>query len=137
MNISFFSLHFDFFSIIAKELNQEQCSMCYNLPCFLVLLCTHYGLLQCFSTYFQKLKEIGVLRPIFLDYVISCDYGVIEHTKTISLLLSTVFISFYYLITTCGNNNVGDRILLHKSVLKKYMSSNKFVIIIANDSSEL
>ena len=26
------------------------------------------------STYFRKLKEIGVLRPIFPDYVISCDY---------------------------------------------------------------
>ena len=27
------------------------------------------------STYFRKLKEIGVVRPIFPDYVISCDYG--------------------------------------------------------------
>ena len=58
-----------------SQSNQEQCSMCCSSPCFLVLLCTHYGLLQCFSTYFQKLKEIGVLRPIFLDYVISCDYA--------------------------------------------------------------
>ena len=38
------------------------------------MLYTHYGPLQCFSTYFRKLKEIGVLRPIFPDYVISCDY---------------------------------------------------------------
>ena len=43
-------------------------------PGFLVLLCTHYGPLQYFSTYFCKLKEIGVLRPIFPDHVISCDY---------------------------------------------------------------
>ena len=48
--------------------------MCCSSPCFLVLLCTHYGPLQCFSTYFRKLKEIGVLRSIFPDYVISCDY---------------------------------------------------------------
>ena len=58
-----------------SQSNQEQCSMCCSSPCFLVLLCTHYGPLQCFSTYFRKLKEIGVLRPIFPDYVISCDYG--------------------------------------------------------------
>ena len=38
-------------------------------------MCTHYWLLQCFSTYFHKLKEIGVLLPIFPDYVISRDYG--------------------------------------------------------------
>ena len=57
-----------------SQSNQEQCSMCCSSPCFLVLLCTHYGSLQCFSTYFRKLKEIGVLRPIFPDYVISSDY---------------------------------------------------------------
>ena len=58
-----------------SQSNQEQCSLCCSSPCFRVLLCTHYGPLQCFSTYFRKLKEIGVLRPIFPDYVISCDYG--------------------------------------------------------------
>ena len=51
-----------------------QYSLCCNLPCFRVLLCTHYRSLQCFSTYFCKLKEIRVLRPMFPDYVISCDY---------------------------------------------------------------
>ena len=40
---------------------------------------TNNGLLQCFSLYFCKLKEIGVLRPIFPDYVISCD-DVVKHT---------------------------------------------------------
>ena len=55
--------------------NQEQCSLCCSWPCFCVLLCTHYMPLQCFSTYFRKLKEIRVWRPIFPDYVISCDYG--------------------------------------------------------------
>ena len=40
----------------------------------MVLLCTHYEPLQCLLTYFRKLQEIGVLRPIFRDYVISCDY---------------------------------------------------------------
>ena len=47
-----------------SQSNQEQCSMCCSSPCFLILLCTHYGPLQCFSTYFRKLKKIGVLRPI-------------------------------------------------------------------------
>ena len=48
-----------------SQSNQEQCSLCCGSPCFRVLLCTHYGPLQCFSTYFHKLKEIGVLRPYF------------------------------------------------------------------------
>ena len=43
------------------------------------MLCTYYGPLQCFSTYFRKLKEIGVLRHIFPDYVISCDYEYIDN----------------------------------------------------------
>ena len=72
MNISFFSLRFDLFS---SQSNQEQCSLCCSSPCFRVLLCTHYGSLQRFSTYFHKLKEIGVLRPVFPDYFISCDCG--------------------------------------------------------------
>ena len=77
MNVSFFNLHFNLFSIITKKVNQIR----NNVVCvvahlvFVLLLCTHYGPLQCFSTYFRKLKEIGVLRPIFPDYVISCDYG--------------------------------------------------------------
>ena len=74
-----------------SQSNQEQCSMCCSSPCFLVLLCTHYGPLQCFSTYFRKLKEIGVLRPIFPDYVISCDYGL-----TIIIELSVLVWLFDY-----------------------------------------
>ena len=70
-----------------SQSNQEQGSLCCRLPCFLVLLCSHYMSLQCFSTYFCKLKEIGVLRPIFPDYVISCDY---DHTKEI-LYVNTNF----------------------------------------------
>ena len=82
MNISFFSLRFDLFSITAKEVNQiRNNAVCCSSPCFLVLLCTHYGPLQCFSTYFRTLKEIGVLRPTIPDYVISCDYGVTDVRK--------------------------------------------------------
>ena len=47
-----------------SQANQEQGSLCCSLPCFLVLLCTCYMPLQCFSTCFRKLKEIGVLRSI-------------------------------------------------------------------------
>ena len=83
-----------------SQSNQEQCSLCCSSPCFRVLLCTQYGPLQCFSTYFRKLKEIGVLRPIFPDYVISCDYGInkIRIDSVIFGLLPDVyeaFISFY------------------------------------------
>ena len=76
-NISLFSLHFHLFSVIPKEVNQnqEQCSLCCISPCFLLLLCTQYKSLQFFQHTFHKLKAIGVLRPIFTDYVISCDYA--------------------------------------------------------------
>ena len=50
-----------------SQSNEEQCSLCCFSPCFLVLLCTHYGTLLCFSTYSCKLKEIGVLRHTFPD----------------------------------------------------------------------
>ena len=69
------------------QLNQKQCSLCCGSPCFRVLLCTHYGSLQCFSTHFRKLKEIGVLRPIFPDYVFSCDYAYRKHL----ILLNMIF----------------------------------------------
>ena len=82
INISFFNLRFDLFSIITKknQSNQEQCSLCCSSFWFCVLLCTHNRLFQCFSTCFCKLKEIGVLRSIFPDYAISCDYGLIKKT---------------------------------------------------------
>ena len=57
-----------------SQSKHEQCSLCCSLPCFLVLLCAQYEPLQCFSKSFRKLKEIGVFRPIYPDYVISCDY---------------------------------------------------------------
>ena len=37
--------------------------------------------MKCFSRYFCKLKEIGVLRLIFPDYVISCEYVAIRKQR--------------------------------------------------------
>ena len=75
-NYEYFSFQSAFWSFFnhrqRSQSNQEQGSLCCS-SLFLVLLCTQYGPLQCFSAYFPKLKEIGVLRPIFPDYVISCD----------------------------------------------------------------
>ena len=34
---------------------------------------------------FRKLKKIGVLWPIFPDYVISCDYDLISKDKDLSI----------------------------------------------------
>ena len=60
-----FSLRFDLFSIIAKEtMEQWNNLVCCSSSCFLVLLCFYYGPLQCFSTYFHQLKEVGVLRTM-------------------------------------------------------------------------
>ena len=78
MNISFFSLGFDLFSIIAKEVSQIRNNVVCVVARLVFLFCCALTMLQCFSTYFGKLKEIGVLRPIFPDYVISCDYGLIK-----------------------------------------------------------
>ena len=77
-NYEYFFFQSAFWSIFnhrqRSHSNQEQCILCCSSPCFLVLLCTHYSPLQCFSTCIRKSKEIGVLRPIFPDYFISCDY---------------------------------------------------------------
>ena len=69
INISFFqSAFWSYFNHSQRsQSNHKQCSLWCSFPCFLVLLGTHYGPLQCFSTYLRKLKEVGVLRPIFPD----------------------------------------------------------------------
>ena len=80
MNIFIQPAFWSFFNHCQRsQSNQEQCSLCCNSPCFRVLLCTHYEPLQCFSTSFRKLKEIGVLRPLLPDYVISCGYDSLEY----------------------------------------------------------
>ena len=80
-NYEYFFFQSVFWSLFSQrqrsQSNKEQGSLSCSSPCFRVLLCTHYGPLQCFSTYFRKLKEIRVLRPIFPDYDISCDYAYI------------------------------------------------------------
>ena len=77
MNISFFSLRFDLFSIIAKEVNQIRNNAVCAVARLVFLFCCALtqGPLQCFSTYFRILKEVGVLGPIVPDYVISCGHG--------------------------------------------------------------
>ena len=76
-----------------SQSNQKQCSLRCCSPCFCVLLCTHSGPLQCFSKYFRKLKEIGVLRPIFPDYVLSCYYELTHGLSSGSPLFRNFFIS--------------------------------------------
>ena len=55
--------------------NQEQCSLGCSSPSFSVLLHTHDGPLQYFSTYFAIQKKSKFFQFVFPDYVISCDYG--------------------------------------------------------------
>ena len=67
-NYEYFFVQSAFWSLFnhhqRSKSNQKQCSLCCGSSCFHVLLCTHCGPLQCFSTYFRKLKENRVLRPI-------------------------------------------------------------------------
>ena len=109
-NYEYFLFQSTFWSLFnhrqRSQSNQEQCSLCCSSPCFLVLLCTHYGPLQCFSTYFRNLKEIVVLRHIFPDYVISCDYGQIKVLKnTYSLkgfkMMLIIYMKLNYPMVIC------------------------------------
>ena len=72
MKISFFSLRLDLFSIIAKEVNQTRNNVVCVVARFVLLFCSALTTGRCNT--FRKLKEIGVLRPIFPDYFISCTY---------------------------------------------------------------
>ena len=76
MNISFFSLRFDLFSIIAKEVNQIRKNVACVVVRLVFLFCCALTTSRCnaFQHIFRKLKEIGVLRSIFSDYDFSCDY---------------------------------------------------------------
>ena len=76
-----------------RKLNRKQCSLCCSLLCFYILLCTHYEP----STYFGKLKEIEVLRPISSDYVISYD-------------LSLSFIIVWYVWQILGRSDFFPRL---------------------------
>ena len=95
MNIFFFqSAFWSLFNYRQRsQSNQKQCSVRCCSPCFCVLLCTHSGPLQCFSKYFRKLKAIGVLRPIFPDYVLSCYYELTHGIGSGSPLFRNFFIS--------------------------------------------
>ena len=111
--ISFFNLRFDLFS----QSKQEECSLCCSSTCFHVLLCTHYGSLQCFSTYFRKLKEIGVLRPIF--------QSVAKVFGDAPSLTSFIFLSKYITLwctkalfnTKSKNNTKLKKIILVKNII--------------------
>ena len=92
-NCEYFFLQSAFWPLLnhgkRSQSNQEQCSLCCSSSCFIILLCTHYGQLPCFSTDFRKLKEVGVLRLMFPHYVISFDYAL----HKISYI---IFISFFF-----------------------------------------
>ena len=76
MNISFFGLRFDLFSIIAKEVNQIRNNVVCVVARLIFLFCCALtsGRCNALQYIFIKLKEIEVLRPTFPDNVISCDY---------------------------------------------------------------
>ena len=82
--------------------------MCCSLPCFCILLCTHYEPFQCLPTaYFCQLKKIGVLRLIFSDYIISRDCGhttVNKNVKILNVIIKNVFPNYTsYKIIKCDS----------------------------------
>ena len=90
MNISFSSLCLISFQSSPKNsIKPEQKSLYCGSLCFLLLLCTRYESLQCFSSYFGKIKEIEALQPIFPDYIISFDYFLTK--EALHLVLKKVY----------------------------------------------
>ena len=67
-NYKFFFFQSTFWSIFnhrqKSQSSGEQCSLCCTSPCFSVFLYTHYGSVQCFSTYFRK-KKLKFYSPYF------------------------------------------------------------------------
>ena len=113
-----------------SQSNQEQCSLCCGSPCFRVLLCTHYGPLQCFSTDFRKLKEIGVLRSVLPDYLISYVYAVIN-SKLLKMII---------LIASCFNgfllnSNKPIKSSQLEKLANKSIFSDAFMIGVVNINS--
>ena len=79
MNLFFFNLCSDLFSIIAKKANQIKNNVVCIIACLVFMFCCalNTGGCNAFQQVFvnqKKKKKIGVLRPNFPDYVISCDY---------------------------------------------------------------
>ena len=93
INISFFNLCFHLFSIVTKKVNQIRSNVVFVVARLVFVFCgaTTTGRCNAFSKYFRKLKEIGVLRPIFPDYAISGDYGLDDNIEKIAILDKEIF----------------------------------------------
>ena len=92
--------------------------------------------MQCFSTYFRKLKEIGVLRPLFPDYVISCDYDYIEHflilASTIAGCISiSTFTSLVGITIGITSSEMELKICARKLIIKKKKKKHNKVVLLA------
>ena len=78
MNIPFFNLRFDLFLIVAKVVNQIRNNAACVVGRLVFVFCCALTTGRCNA--FQHIFKIGVLRPIFPDYIISCDYDIIKCT---------------------------------------------------------
>ena len=92
--------------------------------------------MQCFSTYFRKLKEIGVLRPLFPDYVISCDYDYIEHflilASTIAGCISiSAFTSLVGITIGITSSEMELKICARNLIIKKKKKKHNKVVLLA------
>ena len=87
--------------------NQVKFSLCCGSAFLRVLLCTHYGPLQCFSTYFRKFKEIGVLWPILPDcyFLWLCTHWLARSNETTWIVWICELIK--YIITQNHTANIG------------------------------
>ena len=82
MNIYFFNLHFDLFSIIAKEVNQIRNNVVCVVARFVFVFCCALTMGHCnaFQHIFVNYKKSEFYGPYFQN-VISCDYDLIMNSN--------------------------------------------------------
>ena len=93
MNVSFFSLRFDFFPIIAKGVNQIR----NNVVCvvarlvFLFYCALTTGRCNAFQHIFVNSKKSEFNDPYYPGYVISCDYVLKTEKEFLMPLIAKYF----------------------------------------------
>ena len=115
MNIFFFSLRFDLFSIIAKEVNQIRNKVVCVVTCLVFVFCCALTTDSCnafqhnrvYSPYFETILFLETTRLSSIRSIIECKYlkNVIHQidSKNEWLLLSASFMSQLGLVLTLEN----------------------------------
>ena len=107
MNISFFSLRFDLFSIIAKEVNQIRNDVVCAVARLVFWSCCALtaGSCNAFQQNFVNLKKLDFYE-LYFQTVISCDYGLLRLNLTLILIVytSTAFLKIMKIFNSTNSS---------------------------------